>query len=151
MMPAWTGPTGTWNTPSPSTSRNLCRTPVNGGSFGAQVEVLAQRINFRPVVVQHAAARVGMAEQPDAEQILDFALLPVDGGTALVSEVNSGLSAGTGTRRIRSRARNRARRRNRRKRPSVAGVFGEHAGQPRVPLPVELGTKAGDQLHRGLE
>ena len=45
----------------------------------AQIEILAQRMHFRPVVVQRAAARVGMADQFQAEQILDFALLPVDG------------------------------------------------------------------------
>src|SRR6266511_5908630 len=45
----------------------------------AQVEVLAERIDLRLVVVQRAAARVGMADQFEPEQVLDFTLLPVDG------------------------------------------------------------------------
>ena len=45
----------------------------------AQIEILAQREDFRPVVVQGAAAGVGMADELQAEQVLDFPLLPVDG------------------------------------------------------------------------
>ena len=80
MMPACTGPTGTWNTPSPSTVAEFVALALKRRQFGAQVEVFAQRIDFRPVVVQRAAARIGMADQFQAEQVLDFALLPVHGG-----------------------------------------------------------------------
>src|SRR5437867_3954296 len=52
---------------------------LEGRKLRAQVEVLAQGKNLRPVVVQRAAARVGMADQFQPEQVLDFPLLPVDG------------------------------------------------------------------------
>src|SRR6266516_3973306 len=48
-----------------------------GGKFRAQVEILAQRINLGPVIMQHPAAWIGMAEQFDSEEILDFSLLPI--------------------------------------------------------------------------
>jgi hypothetical protein len=45
----------------------------------ARREVLAQRPDLGPVVVQDAAVGIGVADQFDAEQILNFALLPIDG------------------------------------------------------------------------
>src|SRR5260370_37924599 len=50
-----------------------------GRQLRAQVEVLAQRVDDRPIVVQDATARVGMTDESQTEQVLDFALLPVDG------------------------------------------------------------------------
>ena len=50
-----------------------------GRQFRAEVEILSQWVNLRPVIVQDATAWIGVAHQLDAEQILDFALLPVDG------------------------------------------------------------------------
>src|SRR5205823_8549651 len=44
--------------------------------FDAEVKIFAQRVDLGPVVVQHATARVGMAQQLDAKQILDLPLLP---------------------------------------------------------------------------
>ena len=48
-----------------------------------QIKILAQRMHLRPVVVQRAAARVRMADQFQAEQILHFAFLPVDAGNGV--------------------------------------------------------------------
>ena len=45
-----------------------------------QVEVLTQRMHFRPVIVQRAAARIGVANQFQTEQVRNLPLLPVDGG-----------------------------------------------------------------------
>src|SRR5258708_7707717 len=51
-----------------------------GGQLGAQIKILPQRMHIRPVVVQRATAWIGMAKQFQSEQVLDFPLLPVDGG-----------------------------------------------------------------------
>src|ERR1051325_2180482 len=44
---------------------------------GFQIEVLAQRIDLGPVVVQRATARIGMSLELEAEQVLNLTLLPV--------------------------------------------------------------------------
>src|SRR5690348_640255 len=46
--------------------------------LSAQVEILPQGIYLRPVVVQRAAARIGVADQFQAEQVLNLAFLPID-------------------------------------------------------------------------
>ena len=50
------------------------------GQHGFQVKILAQGINLGPIVVQGAAAGIGMADQLQAEPILDLAFLPIHGG-----------------------------------------------------------------------
>src|SRR6516164_595028 len=47
---------------------------------GFECEVLAQRMNIRPVVVQGDPARIRMSDGFQPKPILDFALLPVHGG-----------------------------------------------------------------------
>src|SRR5260370_35069938 len=47
---------------------------------GVRVEIFAQWINLRPVIMQRATARVWVADQFDPEQVLDFPFLPVGGG-----------------------------------------------------------------------
>src|ERR1035438_4612824 len=42
----------------------------------AQIKIFPQRVHFWPVIVQRAAAGVGMAFELEAEQVLDFTLLP---------------------------------------------------------------------------
>src|SRR5207248_3072544 len=49
-----------------------------GRQLRAQIKILSQRMNLRPVVVHHAATRVGVAQQFYAEEVLNFSLLPVD-------------------------------------------------------------------------
>ena len=126
---------------------------AEGRQLGARVEVLAQRPNVRPVVVQDAAGRVGMADELDAEQILDLALLPVDG-------VN-----GVGQRRQLRFVRRDG---NADQNESVggvqdveiideedifpgAGVLGEEAGEAGAVLFVKRGAKGGGQFEFGVQ
>ena len=83
MMPAWTGPTGTWNTPSPFHLAELMALALKRRQHGRQVEIFAQRVHLRPVIVQGAAAGIGMAFELEAEQVLNFALLPIGGGQGI--------------------------------------------------------------------
>ena len=120
---------------------------------GVQVEVLPQRINFRPVVVQRAAAGIGMAFELEAEQILYFALLPVDGGQGVGEGNELGLAGG----HRHAQDEEAVRRIQREDVVEVegaafrAGIVGEEADQPPVPFLVELGAEAGDQFHLGVE
>src|SRR5260370_1221460 len=52
---------------------------LEGREHGLEWEVLAQRMNVRPVVMQRDSARIGVSYSFQAKPILDFALLPVDG------------------------------------------------------------------------
>ena len=67
----------------------------------AQREVLAQRMHVRPVVVQCDPAGIRMSLGFDAEPILDFAFLPVDGRQLRRQGGERGCSLDIGTCRIR--------------------------------------------------
>ena len=120
---------------------------------GAEVEVLAEGIDVRPVVVQRAAAGVGVALELEAEEVLYLALLPVDGREG-VGE-GSELRLGRGDRHAQDEEAVRGVEREdvvEVERVALgAGIIGEEADQPGVPLLVELGAKAGHQFHWGLE
>ena len=78
MMPACTGPTGTWNTPSPVTGRNGWKSPGTRGTSRVVREILAKRPRtVRPVVVERDARRVRMALGHEAEEVHDLAFEPV--------------------------------------------------------------------------
>ena len=47
--------------------------------FCPKIEILPQGIYLWPVVVQRAASRIGMPDEFEAEQVLNFAFLPIDG------------------------------------------------------------------------
>ena len=42
-----------------------------------EIKILPQRMDIRPIIVQGAAARIGMANQLQPKQILNLALLPI--------------------------------------------------------------------------
>ena len=152
-MPAWTGPTGTWNTPSPSTRRNLWRDAGERGQLGAGIEILAQGPDFGPVVVENAAVWIGMADELDAEQILDFALLPVDGVDG-VGERRQFRFAGRDGNADQNEAVGEIEDVEVIDEENVfsgAGVFGEEPGEAGVVLFVKRGAKGGGQLEFGVD
>ena len=119
----------------------------------AQIEILAQRKDFRPVVVQGATAGVGMADEFQAEQVLDFPLLPVDGrdGVGQRGELRFVRRHGhaqdeKGVDRV-----------ERKHIVQVEGLFlladvvGENTHQPRIPYFIKMGGEAGDQFHLGVK
>ena len=114
-----------------------------------QIKILAQRMHVRPVVVQRAAARVRMADQFQAEQILHFAFLPVDAGNG-----------------VRERRKLRFVRRHRHAQDDetvrrverehvvkmehafrLPRVVGKQAHEPRVQVPAKMRGEPGDQIH----
>ena len=48
-----------------------------------QVKVLAQRVHFRPVIVERAAARIGVAFKFEAEHVLYLTFLPIRSGQGI--------------------------------------------------------------------
>src|ERR1019366_540548 len=115
--------------------------------------VLPQRIDFRPVIMQRTAAGIGMAFELKAEQVLYLPLLPVDCRQGIGEGCELGLRRG----HRHAQDEEAVRRIERKhvvevKRPVLrAGVIGEEADQPPVPLPVELRAEARDQFHLGVE
>ena len=127
--------------------------PIEGRELRAQFKILAQRVNFRPIVVQNAAARVGMAEQFDAEQILDFTLLPVDrvnrvgeGSQLRVVRRNGHAHQDETVLRV-----ERVEVVNEKDVVPGAGILGKHAGQPAVVFPVEGRAERAGQLEPGVQ
>ena len=118
-----------------------------------QIEILAQRKDLRPVVVQRAPARVGMPDEFHAEQVLDFAFLPADGRHGVGER---------GELRFRRRHGHAQDEKcvDRVERKQVikmehffrfADVVGKDAGQPRIPIFVKIRAETGDQVHFGVE
>jgi len=64
-------PVGKFNRPAAALTADERR------ELRVQIKILAQRVDFRPVVMQRAAARVGVPDEPDAKHILHFAFLPI--------------------------------------------------------------------------
>ncbi len=117
------------------------------------IEILAQRVDLGPVVVQGAPARIGMADELQAKPILDFALLPVHGRYGV---------------RERRELRRFGRDRHAEDQETMSGVEGqrvvevehpldrarvvrEHADETRVPLAAEMGAETGHQVHPRVE
>ena len=120
---------------------------------GLPVEILPQRMNLRPVVVQRAAARIRVADQLEAEQVLDLAFLPVDGvhGIGQRDELRP-------LRRDRHPHKHEAVRGIQRvemvdEEHLVPGprVLRKHAGQPPVVFPVDRGAEGAGQLLRRVQ
>ena len=59
--------------------------------LGMEIKVFAKRKHLRPVVVQRAAAWVGMADELQSEHVLDLALLPVGGRQGICQRGKFGL------------------------------------------------------------
>jgi len=53
---------------------------LEGGQNRFQIEILSQRIDFGPVVVERATAGIRVAFELQAEEVLDFTFLPVGRG-----------------------------------------------------------------------
>src|SRR5713101_3092796 len=63
---------------------------------GVRVEIFAQWINLRPVIMERATARVWVADQFDPEQVLDFPFLPVGGWDSIGKRRQLRLAGGQG-------------------------------------------------------
>src|SRR5260221_6050168 len=48
-----------------------------GRQRGFEIKIIPQRMDIRPIIVESAAARIGMANELQTEKILNLALLPI--------------------------------------------------------------------------
>src|SRR5436190_13909208 len=53
---------------------------LKGWQFGFEIKVLSQWVDFGPVIVQRTPAWIRVPFKFEPEQILNLALLPIDGG-----------------------------------------------------------------------
>jgi len=127
--------------------------PGKGRQHRAQSKIFSQRMHRRPVIMQRARARVGMAFELESEQVLDFPLLPVERR----ERIRQGDEPRLGWRH-RDAQDEKAMRRVQRKHiiqveiPGLgADIIRKQAGQPRPPFLVKQRAKAGHQLHFALE
>ena len=127
--------------------------PCEGRELRPQIEVLAQGMNLRPIIVQRAAVRVRMAHQFESEHVLHFPLLPVDSGNRVREGQELRLLRRHGDAQD-DEAVCRVERVNviQVKQAFVrAPIFSEETHQSRVPEFVKMAAKAGDQFHPGLK
>jgi hypothetical protein len=67
------------------------------GQHGVERKILAQRMHIGPVIVERHAARIRMPCGFEAEPILNFAFLPVDGGQLRCQRRERGMVARNGS------------------------------------------------------
>ena len=118
-----------------------------------QVEILAQRINLGPVVVQRAAPRIRMTQQFQAEQVLHFPLLPVHRVDGIRERgelrfVGRHWHAQREEPMRRIQGENVIKMKRALRLPDVVGKQADEAG---VPFPVELRAETRDHLRRRIE
>ena len=118
-----------------------------------QVEILTKRIDFWPIIVERAPARVGMAFEFEAEEVLDFALLPI-GGRESIGEGDELRFVGRNGNAQDKKAVGVIESEDVIKMKDTCqstGVIGKEADQAAVPFLIELGAETGDKLDLGVK